>query len=115
MEEIGVEEEATVGEEVMGKLVHALYLVAVAQVVQGLHGDYGVDRVCDLCGPAVSVEVGVEEGDAIFVRGQAFAGTFDEWFGEVDAGVSGGEGAQELVGELAAAGGQFDHVGVEGG
>ena len=36
MEEVGVEEEAAGGEAVVGEAVDALYLVAVAEVVEGL-------------------------------------------------------------------------------
>ena len=51
----------------MSEAVYALDMMTVAEVVEGLHGDNGVNRVCDLRGLALFVGIGAEEGDAIAI------------------------------------------------
>ena len=80
-----------------------------------MHGEHGVDRGCDLGWPLVLVEVGLDQLYALAVPGQSGAGALEQGRGEVDAGIGGGQGVQQLCGQLAIARCQFDHLRVEDG
>ena len=55
VKEVGVEQAAAGSQEFQYPLIDALDLMAVAQVVERLHGEHGVDRGCDLGWPLVLV------------------------------------------------------------
>jgi hypothetical protein len=74
VQEVGVEQQAAWNQDLIGHLVDALDLAAIAQIVQRLERKDCVYRGGNLRWPVVFVEIGVDQLDPVGVGGEALAG-----------------------------------------